>query len=94
MSTIDRARTLRSVAPTRSTTARPPRPQHRDRLVDTPTRPARAIPPTDRRRSTTTGLIFKVVLGAAACLALVGVVAEATSDPTAVDADPPTVIVD
>ncbi len=41
-----------------------------------------------------TGLIFKVVLGAAACLALVGVVAEATSDPTAVDADPPVVITD
>lgn len=50
-------------------------------------------------RSRTTGLVFQAILGAAACLALVGVVASTqnavttTLNPTSPDAPPPAVFV-
>ncbi len=50
-------------------------------------------------RSRTTGLVFQAILGAAACLALVGVVASTQSeqttqvDPASPDAPPPAVFV-
>lgn len=48
------------------------------------------------KQTTQTNLVFQVLLGAAACLALVAVVQQAstnTVDPTSVDAPPPAVFV-
>lgn len=79
---------------------------HRSR-VSSPDRASRAnLPPlktsapvpliVDTHRSHQTSLIFKTLLGIAACIALVGVVVEATTTGSAsnVEADPPTVFVE
>jgi hypothetical protein len=52
--------------------------------------------PAKPRQSGSSNIVFQVLLGAAACLALVAVVQQATHtsvDPTGVDAPPPAVFV-
>lgn len=85
MSTIEQTRTDQQTA------TRPPTPV----AGPNPTAAVRPLPIIDRRQSARTSMIFRALLGSAACLALVGVVAEANrqAEATSVDAPPPAVFI-
>lgn len=88
-STIDNT----DVATTRQPAARPARPR---RATPTPaplTVEELAAVPGDRPASELTRLVFMVILGAAACIALIGVVSEAGTTGTSPDDPAPAVIV-